>query len=104
MKFEIFVEFCPNHEFQVTGYLQKRWMIIYASQQKSFKKLKIPRNIFDANTGNIPQNATSIKQISFEFLLSKPDSEARISQFRKHILSLNLTARKFKGDMGPDLK
>lgn len=67
MKFEIFVEFCPNHEFQVTGYLQKRWMIIYASQQKSFKKLKIPRNIFDANTGNIPQNATSIKQISFEF-------------------------------------
>lgn len=50
MKFEIFVEFCPNHEFQVTGYLQKRWMIIYASQQKSFKKLKIPRNIFDANT------------------------------------------------------
>lgn len=50
MKFEIFVEFCPNHEFQVTGYLQKRWMIIYASQQKGFKKLKIPRNIFDANT------------------------------------------------------
>ena len=46
----------------------------------------------------------SIKQISFEFLLSKPDSEARISQFRKHILSLNLTARKFKGDMRPDLK
>ena len=96
MKFEIFVEFCPNHEFKVTGYLQKRWMIIYAPQQKSFKKLKIPRNVFDANT-----LVTSLKMpgqsnkfplsFCFQNLIRKLASVSSAN-----ILSLNLTARKFK--------
>ena len=97
MKFEIFVEFCPNHEFQVTGYLQKRWMIINAPQEKSFKKLKIPRNVFDTNT-----LVTSLKMLGqlnkfplvsfcFRNLIRKLASVSSAN-----ILSLNLTARKFK--------
>ena len=96
MKFEIFVEFCPNHEFQVTGYLQKRWMIIYTPEQKSFKKLKIPRNVFNANTLVISlkmlgQSNKFPLSFCFRNLIRKLASVSSA-----HILSLSLTARKFK--------